>query len=191
MKKATVILGMLAIGGNLLWGAEDFTEDQESTFSRAMRATAWYLPNRLIDLTDVFTFDFGAGAGSSLHVKTTGYSELGWYVGDVHTFDTGYRRRWGTGLSRGYLYSVGCFSDAAMRFKATGGNTETFKVATDGFSLVNPDADCYLDENIDFWAIGVRAGVLLNIGINFHPVELADFFTGWVGCDLTGDDYGK
>ena len=63
--------------------------------------------------------------------------------------------------------------------------------AGDTAGVHKPGAPIY-QEARDYWAVGVSATALIfGVEADLHPVQLADFFAGWVGVDFLNDDWAK
>lgn len=127
----------------------------------------WYLPNRLLDLVDIFRFRLRAGPGLAANVRMTDYADV--YMGTYYTAFVGLpgprlkpeiRPPWGMEYEKGLkLMGVDATDDLAHE---------------PGYSPTEFNAGIQL--------------LILGLEIGFDPVEFGDFFTGLVLIDLREDD---
>ena len=156
--------------------------------SPGMRA-ALYLPDRLVDLLDCFTFDlnFGPTAYYKLHFTRT--LQIGGGARAVVGF--------GTYSARSIAGASG-WSGAELAFLPINVGAEANVIAsaagvrwgTRTHAGTQLPTDEYYQEFEDFWSAGFTAG-LLTFGANWwvHPVQIGDFLAGWVGVDFLNDDF--
>ena len=168
-------------------------EKAEPAKHGATRTALLYLPNRLLDLTDVVSVSVGVPLLPSLFVANpvhvnahvTRAAQLG--VGDcnnVVSVGKGYRRRvvpWVRGareLSGGPVTMCHYTMD-------TGGEDLDFRKA----GILTPADRPFSEGFMDYWAIGVDVAVLpVAAKAEIHPVEIADALLGFFLIDLSGDD---
>ncbi len=127
----------------------------------------WYVPNRLLDLVDIFRFRLRAGPGLAANVRLTDYADV--YIGTYYTAFVGLpgprmqpaiRPPWGMEYEKGLkLMGVDATDDLAHE---------------PGYSPTEFNAGLQL--------------LILGVEIGFDPVEFGDFFSGFVMIDLRGDD---
>jgi hypothetical protein len=149
-----------------------------------------YLPDRLLDLFDIVSFEMRSGLGGGADVHITRAAQLGLEAG--YSFSLG----WFDHRALGGRYQV--FSEAALgpqasRYLLIGG------ASTAGLELVNDQSSGtetpYLplyQEFRDYWAVGASA-MLLSYGAAFdlHLVEVADFLAGFATIDFLRDDLAR
>ncbi|MFT7464963.1 MAG: hypothetical protein ACI9EF_003323 [Pseudohongiellaceae bacterium] len=157
--------------------------------SGVLARVAWWLPDRLLDLFDVLSFDvrLGYGLAGDLHL-TQGAALAAGAAGGI---GVGWHEQRSLGLRVGQYSGWRLGSDGAgfdWGFDAGTGERRIGGARREGGSY--PEALIY-QEWRDYWAVGVSAHVvLLGARLELHPVQLADFFGGWVGFDLGNDDQG-
>ncbi len=147
-----------------------------------------YFLNRLLDFTDILTFGASLGAQGSLDVSVTDFLRFGFGYGTGYEVAKRYDRLLGVGeYDAGNISFLFCTFDRDY-YTPIYGDVPAFSMYSDVFWPVNLESEIYTKKVRDPWAVSVRAGIMLNIAIAFHPVEFADFFAGIFGCDIVGDD---
>ena len=152
------------------------------------RRLLWWLPDRLLDLADLVSFDLGLGAGLGGDVHLTRAVQigagagasvgLGWHgqrsLGVRVTESDGWALSlWGAGQRSGFDLGPGGRVVGGQRFDASGHH---------------PDGLIY-QEWLDYWAVGGSAHALLvSAEVELHPMQLFDLLAGLVGFDPLGDD---
>ncbi len=127
----------------------------------------FYLPNRLLDLADMFRFRLRVGPGLSADVRATIYAAN--FIGQHDTVYVGL-----PGPRRAPELPRLSGREALKGLMVMGVD------ATDA----TPHPPRYSDSEV---TLGVQAGVAgLDLGLD--PVELGDFLAGWLMFDVMGDD---
>jgi len=147
-----------------------------------------YLPDRLLDLADVASFDLHLGFGLYANAHAT------------RALQAGAGARGITGLGWHDRRSLGLRDqqDAGVVLAAAGAETTSGRlVGTSGIfawaetvaGLQEP-SDLLYQEVRDYWGVGLAATLLfLGIDVEMHPLQMADFAAGWVGIDFLHDDF--
>lgn len=127
----------------------------------------WYVPNRFFDLVDIFRLRVRVGPGLALNARVTDHADV--FIGTYYTafaglpgprLETHIRWPWGLEYEK-------------------------------GIKLMGVDATDDLPHEPGYAPTEFNAGLqllLLGAELGFDPVELGDFFTGWLMIDLRGDD---
>ncbi len=183
-------LGLMALlaSSSSAFAAGSFDSSTEDNFRAGWIDFAMYVPNRLIDLADVISIEFSAGAAAKAGVQVTRFCQLGADAGESYLFGSSYARQYGAGLLNADHYGVGFYNYNDSYFDRISGSMRNYVFNADFFGPINPNEVAYREKNIDLWSIGAKAGLLLGVNVEFHPISLADFITGLVGYDLEGDD---
>jgi hypothetical protein len=147
-----------------------------------------YIPNRIIDATDIFTMSLGAGGHGALDVHLTRYFQLGGWHGPNYFITKGYARQYGGGYQHGTEAGILCFNYNETFITENFGTVREYYIDKTEFGMANYEISAYENNDVDFWGIGAHVGWLVNVSVNIHPLEIADFVTGLVFYDLMGDD---
>lgn len=182
---AVVIAGLIAVG----CGPRPAASSQQSPSSSAMNSLIFYLPNRIVDLTDIVSLGIGVPSipdlfVSSAHVNlhATRFVQLG--AGSTHGLFMGksYGREFSWTLSHKEL-SVGPLTTTQLRWQ---GQT-TAQVERVG--VLEPSDSPFVQGRMDYWGIGAHVGLLpLAVSVELHPGEVLDFIAGLFFIDLMEDD---
>ncbi|MCF6174315.1 MAG: hypothetical protein L3J71_00965 [Victivallaceae bacterium] len=177
----------LSAGNNLSPGSP--VEEGKGSHANDMgRVLLLYIPNRIIDATDIFTMSLGAGGHGAMEVHLTRYFQLGGWHGPNYFLTKGYARQYGGGYQHGTEAGIFCFNYNETFITENFGTVKEYYIDKTDFGLATFELPAYENSAADFWEIGAHVGWLVNVSVNIHPVEIADFLTGLVFYDLMGDD---
>lgn len=149
-----------------------------------------FLPDRVLDLADVLSFDLHLGFGAFANLHATRAVQLGGGVRTVGGVGWHESRSLGVrNLSESGLVALGLGPTALGVFRA---GTSGLHGASHGVAGAHrPDLPLYR-ETRDYWELGVDLTLaVLGADVGFHPVELADAVLGWGGLDLLNDDWAR
>ncbi len=149
-----------------------------------------YLPDRVLDLLDVVSFDVHLGWGAFADVYATRAMQFG----------GGARATGGIGLHD--HRSLGLKSQAEAGIHAAIFGADTYSsglVGTSGARSASSAAaglheptDALYQSFRDYWGVGASATAgIIGAEVEFHPVQLADFVAGWFGLDFLHDDFAR
>lgn len=127
----------------------------------------WYIPNRFLDLMDVFRIRLRAGPGLAANVRLTDYADV--FIGTYYTAFVGLP---GPRLQPDLRWPWG------LEYEK-------------GLKLMGVDASDDLNHEPGYSPTECNAGVqflMLGLELGFDPVEFADFFSGLILIDLREDD---
>lgn len=128
----------------------------------------WYIPNRVLDLADIFRFRLRAGPGIAANVRVTERANL--FAGRYNTI---------------YIGLPGPRMAPALR-SPVGLERER------GLIVMGVDATDDMDHEPGYspteFNVGLQA-LLLGGEVGLDPVELGDFLAGFVMIDLREDDH--
>lgn len=145
-----------------------------------------YIPNRLIDLTDIITVGTGVGPEASLELTFTKRGQFGASYGDRYFIEKGFDRQYGGGYSTGYNTAFACWSNEEEVVDYCFGTVNPYvNINLKNSSMACPCSEPYKSGNVDFWRIGVKAGWLVDFEAAIHPLAIANFFTGFAFIRLT------
>jgi len=152
------------------------------------RVILLWLPNILLDITDIVSVDAGVGSETALEVDLTKYLGIGFAFGEKYFIQKGFSRQYGGGYSSGWDMQFLCFNTEKRYVEDTFGTTKRYYVGRKDFELADSANHTYRDKVRDFYAISVKAGWLAIINFEVHPIEIADLITSVFFIDITGDN---
>jgi hypothetical protein len=149
---------------------------------------ALYLPDRVLDLLDIVSFDVHVGLGVYANVHVTRAMQFG--AGARGVAGIGWHDQRSLGLE---LQGEAGLWALAFASEAYGGLlTGTSGVVAGGqglTGLVEP-TDMVFQEYRDYWAVGAGVTLLVvGVDVDLHPVELADALVGFTTIDFLHDDF--
>lgn len=136
--------------------------------SNSFIAVLLYLPNRILDITDIFRVRVRVGPGIAAGVRITDAADL--YMGSYVSMYAGLPGPRGRKLPR-----------SPIGAESYNGAEISFAEATTGFGF-GPD--------YAFSEVGLDAQIaLVGFALSIDPVELVDFIVGIFTIDIMNDDY--
>ncbi len=165
-------------------------KDEPGSKYSILKTVVMYIPNRLIDILDIVTFDVGAGAPFGADVRLTRWMQFGGKTVDRYFVGKNCSRQIGGGYEAGWNYEFFCFESERLYVEDTFGTMNKYVLREKNLGVANPK-DTGFVKNRDFWEIGVNAGWVVSMGVAIHPVEIADAIAGIFLIDLGKDDYGN
>ena len=148
-----------------------------------------YIPNRFMDLMDIFSLKIGTGVTSKAQLRLTHAFGIGYGIGPTGSVEWSYGRRLGTSLDQGKeIFFLGDGYYNIQREFATG-TLEDYWYQSQGMQWPE-DPVFSKDKAFDYWAIEVEVAAFADVKFALHPVEIADFIAGifLVDC-ISKDDY--
>jgi hypothetical protein len=161
-----------------------------ATMKKIGRYALLYIPNRLVDATDIFTIDLSLGGGFFAEMQATRYCQFGGSYGESWFLSKGYARQYGVGHKNttkrlGFL----CMEEEVTYVDETTGTVKEYVIDFPQLAIADRDLDAFKDNDVDFWKIGGRLGLIVGAGVGIHPIEIADFLTGFFWLDIMEDDF--
>ena len=152
-----------------------------------MKHLIFYVPDRILDVLDIFSFDLHVGLGVLANVHATRAVQVG--AGLRTKAGLGFHQQRSLGFAAESEVGVSVLGLGAQSF--AGSMTGTSGVITSGDSfagLHRPSSDLY-QEYRDYWAIGadVTAG-LTGVSVDIHPIQIFDLIGGLFLIDFARDD---
>lgn len=165
---------------------QEVNKIQTKTNHSDLHIALMYIPNRLIDLTDIITIGGGVGPEASLELTFTKWGQFGASYGDRYFIEKAFNRQYGGGYSGGHNVAFARWSDEEEIVDYCFGTVNPYvNLNLKNNSIPCPCSEPYKSGNVDFWRIGVQAGWLVDIEVAIHPVAIANFFTGFAFIRLT------
>jgi hypothetical protein len=149
-----------------------------------------YLPDRLLDLGDVASFDLHLGFGLYVNAHATralqaaagarGVTGIGWH----ERRSLGLREQNDAGLV------LGAFG-AEANSGTLSGTSGIIAWAETVAGLQQPAHPLY-QEVRDYWGLGAAVTLLVfGFDVDLHPLQVADFAAGWATVDFLADDFAS
>jgi hypothetical protein len=148
-----------------------------------------YLPNRIVDLMDIFSLEIGFGPAIRGEARLTRACQLGAGVGATIKGVKGINRQYGGAMEEGWDASFLMVSAENKEREKTSRGVKKFYYYATGTPLPTEKVYDLYEGARDYWAFGADAAALVEVNFEAHPIEIADFITGWVFIDLKSDDF--
>jgi hypothetical protein len=149
-----------------------------------------YLPDRVLDLCDIVSFDvnFGGGVYANLHMTRAVQAGGGFRsVGGIGWHDD---RSLGAESQKEAGLNAVAFGTQA--YSATRVGTSGIQETSEGMAGFHRPSDLLYQEYRDYWAVGAAVTVaFVGVDIDLHPIQVVDFLTGIVGIDIANDDFAR
>jgi len=153
-----------------------------------VRNVLLYIPNVLLNLTDIISCGVAVGAEAGVEFRVTRFFQFGGQYGEAAFIEKAYKRVYGGGIDNGYNFQLAALASEVRYVDDTFGGVKPY-IDDVHEALINSPKDLiYENGTRDFWAIGVEAGWLVNVRFDLHPVEFADFLASLIALDITGDN---
>ena len=146
-----------------------------------------YIPNRIVELFDIFSLELGSGVTAKLGVRATHAVGIGAGIGPTAKAVKGFNRTYGFALDDGWQAYFLAVGKGDLTREYTVGNVPDFWYIYDGMQM--PGEPIFADKVKDYWALEVEAAALADVKFAIHPLNIADFITGIFCYDLLGNDY--
>lgn len=184
MKKFFAVLAlMLAVSGAY---ADGVFPDQETNWGEKI---ALYLPNRILDILDIFSVTIGVGPVAEARLMGTRLADVGaGYSAGTYKLYKDHNRQWGIGIEDGWYWSFVAIGEEEYALRE--GSLLVDKYVECRAGIPTPEMrvyDFYTGPR-DFWAIGGSLGFIIDAGVYLHPVEWADLALGFFLIDIREDD---
>jgi hypothetical protein len=148
-----------------------------------------YIPNRIVDATDMFAFDMNITDGFAWEMQMTRYCQFGGSNREGYFMCKDYSRQYGFCHKNTKRFGWSFGEDDVTIVTDAVGSVREYTIYAPNFLMANRRLEPFCDGDVDFWKIGNNIGWFIGFGFGIHPVEVADFFTGFVGVDISKDDF--
>ena len=148
-----------------------------------------YIPNRIVDMMDVFSVTVGFGPAIGAELKATKYCSLGGEVGFTAQMVKGINRQYGFAVENGWNASFLMISAENRERDESIGSVKNYYYYSTGVPSIDPIPYDFHKGAKDFWGVGAKLAALIELQAEFHPVEIADFVLGWLFIDIKDDDF--
>lgn len=147
-----------------------------------------YLPDRVLDLLDLVSFDVHVGPGLYANLHATRALQLG--AGLRSTAGLGWHDHRSLGLLARSESGLALGPLGAQTYAGTLVGTSGVRSTADGLAPLYGPGDAVYQELQDYWAVGSSVTLgLVGVDLELHPVELVDLLLGLAAVDLLHDDF--
>lgn len=147
----------------------------------------WYIPDRIFDLVDQIELwihlgpQFGVGGHLTRAIQAEAYTGATVAIGGGQKKMIGFKSEANTEIGVGPVVAAGVFGAKV----GTGG----LAYNADALWFHKPSEAIYQTYR-DYWGLGLHAGaVIVGVEVEYHPLEIYDFFTGIFLYDPMNDDF--
>ena len=148
-----------------------------------------YIPNRLVDMADIFSLTLGFGPAIGVEAQCTRYLSIGGEVGATAQMVKGYNRQYGFCRSNGWDVNFLMIGAESREVDEPVGSVKKYFYYTTGVPSMTKTPYGFHNGARDFWSVGAKLAALVEFNFELHPVEIADFALGWFFIDIKGDDF--
>ena len=148
-----------------------------------------YLPNRVMDLLDIFSLNIGVGPVAEARLMATRYCDVGAGIGLSAKLYKDFNRQYGLGLEEGWYWSFIFVSEEQYALTESLGSVKLYSENRTGVPMSDTNTYDFFDGKRDFLAIGGSLGLLVDGNLYLHPMEWLDLGLGFLLIDIKNDDY--
>ena len=148
-----------------------------------------YVPNRILDLLDVFSLDIGGGPAARAELRLTHAVQGGGGFGYTANLVKDTNRQYGYAMQNGWSGFLPGIAAEDTERRPTSSLVQEYWINMEGFP--NPAEPIYdLRKGArDYWEIGGTLGLgLIEARVSIHPVDILDAVLGFFFIDIKGDD---
>lgn len=149
-----------------------------------------YIPNRIVDLVDIFSVSLGVGPTVRAELMATELIKVGggYDFGSLRAYKE-WNRQYGFGMQEGWYWSFIFAGEQNTTRKHTLGSVDEYFEASAGIPTPTQPIFDYYTGRRDFWRIGGALGFLIEAEVYLNPLEWADLATGFFMIDMRQDDF--
>lgn len=149
----------------------------------------WYLPDRILDIFDIVSFDVHFGLGVYVDAHVTRIVQLN--VGARTVAGVGWHNHRSLGILNQADATFGFLALGSRAYSTTQVGTSGIQTGAWGLAGVHkPSEDMYQDF-VDYWAVGGSAtAAIAGASADVHPLQIYDMLVGWFLFDPLNDDFG-
>ncbi|MDD3885981.1 MAG: hypothetical protein PHI35_03840 [Victivallaceae bacterium] len=189
MKKYLLTMGIAAamLSAALPAQAARQSEDK-STGEQVLEAVVLYLPNRIIDVFDLFTINVGAGPIVEARLMATRAVDGGFGCGVAYKAYKTHHRQYGFGKEQGWWWSLVCIGEEDYGVVDGTNMIDRYTEFRTGFPTPDMRVYDFYTGPRDYWQIGGTLGGGITGDLYVHPVEWLDCALGFLFIDISADD---
>lgn len=148
-----------------------------------------YLPNRIVDLFDLFSVNVGIGPKAQLELMCTKMVAGGFSVGTSAMLYKDCNRQYGWGIQNGWHWQLPGIMQEDMERSRTNRLVKAYWESFIGVPSPDQEIYRYHEGARDYWQIGGGGGLLVTGEVYVHPIEWVDFALGFLFIDIKDDDF--
>ena len=149
-----------------------------------------YFPNRIVDAMDTFSISLAFGPTARGEVWCTRPFAYGAGTGVLAKVAKGYNRQYGCGLESGSETNFMAITSETKYLSNCVGSLKNYELDYSGPPRTDERIYDFHEGARDYWSIGMTGGLAIaEVNGEFHPVEIVDFFAGFLFFDIKGDDF--
>ncbi len=148
-----------------------------------------YIPNRIVDMMDMFSLTLGFGPAIGIQGQITKSCSLGGEIGFTAQMIKGINRQYGFALDSGWDFGFLMIAAEQRERQDAMGSVKNYFYNAKGVPSPEKIPYDFHKGTQDFWAIGGKIAALIEVKAEFNPIEIADFVLGWLFIDIKGDDF--
>ena len=148
-----------------------------------------YLPNRVVDMFDLFSVSLGFGPKAQIELMATRMVGAGVSVGMSANLYKDCNRQYGWGLQNGWHWQLPGFMQEDIERLKTNRLVQSYWESFIGTPLPSQRVYDYYRGARDYWPIGGALGLLVCGEVYINPIEWADFALGFFFLDIKDDDF--
>ena len=184
MKKFFVLLAICFATSGLY--AAEMVPDRQTNWGEKI---ALYLPNRILDVLDLFSVTVGVGPVAEVRLMGTRLADVGaGYSAGTYKLYKDFNRQYGIGVEDGWYWSFVAIGEEEYALREGSLLVDKYVECRAGVPTPEMRVYNYYTGARDFWAIGGSLGFIVDAGVYLHPVEWADFALGFLMIDIREDD---
>lgn len=150
----------------------------------------WYVPDRVLDLADIVSFDVHLGFGLYADVHATRAAQVNGGFRTVAGF--GWHEGRSLGIKTQSQAGVNVLPFGAEGYSAMSAGTSGVHGGSWGEAGIHEPGDALYQDYRDYWAIGGGATILfVGAEADLHPVQVWDFVAGLLTFDPLNDDFAS
>ena len=150
---------------------------------------ALYIPNRLIDSLDLFSFSLGVGPAIEARLMGTRFVDVGAGASlFCYKFYKNHNRQYGLGVEEGWYWSFIFVGEESYSMLASTSLVDKYVECRAGVPDPTTRTYDFFEGSRDYWAIGGALGFLVDGDVYVHPLEWIDFALGFLTIDIKGAD---
>lgn len=150
---------------------------------------ALYLPNRLLDILDMFSVTLGVGPVIEARLMGTRLADVGaGYSATTIKLYKDFNRQYGIGVEDGWYWSFVFIGEEEFTIRQGTLLIDKYVECRAGIPTPEMRAYNFFTGPRDYWAIGGALGFGIDGGLYIHPVEWIDCALGFFMIDIRQDD---